>query len=136
MREGEKQHGSGKYDQGQYPAAVGWLCCTSGLRKPVSVFFGTPFAYFYNVLAAALKSVGDVCTQLRFLMHLLMLNIMLDLLYIGLLRFDIVCSTVMTAVVEVVSAVLSIGYIYRRVNMLQMRRYEWRIDRLMLRRML
>lgn len=100
------------------------------------IFLGAPFTYFYNALAAALKSVGDARTPLRFLMLSSVLNIVLDLIFIGLLGFGIICSAVTTVVAEAVSAVLSIGYIYRRVPMLQLRRCEWCIDRPMLRRTL
>lgn len=100
------------------------------------IFLGAPFTYFYNALAAALKSVGDARTPLRFLMISSVLNIALDLIFIGVLHFGIVCSAVTTVVAEAVSAVLSISYIYRRVPMLQLNRHEWRIDRSMLRRTL
>lgn len=100
------------------------------------IFVGAPFTYFYNALSAALKSVGDARTPLRFLMLSSVLNIVLDLIFIGLLGFGIVCSAVTTVVAEAVSAALSLGYVYRCVPLLQLQRHEWRIERPMLRRTL
>ena len=95
-------------------------------------FLGAPFTYFYNALAAALKSVGDSKTPLKFLMFSSLLNAALDLVFIGGLGFGIVCSAVTTVVAEAASAGLSIWHIYRRVPLLSLRRGEWRISRSLL----
>lgn len=100
------------------------------------IFIGAPFTYFYNALAAALKSVGDSQTPLRFLIVSSLLNITLDIVFIGWLGFGIVCSAVTTVVAEAVSAVLSIVYIYRKVPLLRLRWQEWRMDASMLRQTL
>lgn len=93
------------------------------------IFLGVPFTYFYNTLAAALKSVGDSKTPLKFLMFSSVLNAGLDIVFIGFLRFGIVCSATTTVVAEGVSALLSIWYIYRRVPELALSRSEWQMDR-------
>lgn len=93
------------------------------------IFLGAPFTYFYNALASALKSVGDAKTPLKFLMFSSILNGVLDLIFIGLLGFGIVCSAVTTVVAEAVSAGLSIWYVYRKIPMLQLRRGEFCLDR-------
>ena len=99
-------------------------------------FLGAPFTYFYNALAAALKSVGDSKTPLKFLMFSSILNAVLDLIFIGGLGFGIVCSAVTTVVAEAASAALSIWHIYRRVPLLSLRRGEWRISGPLLRQTL
>lgn len=91
-------------------------------------FLGAPFTYFYNALASALKSVGDSKTPLKFLMFSSILNALLDLIFIGGLGFGIVCSAATTVVAEAASALLSVGYIRRRVPMLCPARSQWRID--------
>lgn len=92
------------------------------------IFVGAPFTYFYNALASALKSVGDSKTSLKFLMFSSVLNGVLDLIFIGLLGFGIVCSAVTTVIAEAVSAALSIWYVYKKVPYLQLRRGEFCID--------
>lgn len=91
-------------------------------------FFGAPFTCFYNALAAALKSIGDSSTPLKFLLFSSILNGVLDLLLIGSLGFGIVCSAVTTVAAQAVSAGLCAIYIFRRIPLLHLRREEWRID--------
>lgn len=96
------------------------------------IFFGVPFTYFYNTLAAALKSVGDAKTPLKFLVFSACLNAALDLIFIAGLGFGLVCSAVTTVVAEGASAILSVCYIYRRVPDLALRQGELGLDRVLL----
>ncbi|HAB93695.1 MAG TPA: MATE family efflux transporter, partial [Lachnospiraceae bacterium] len=61
-------------------------------------FLGAPFTFFYNAIAAGMKSVGDSRTPLKFLMFSAILNAVLDLIFLGLLGFGILCSAVTTVV--------------------------------------
>lgn len=100
------------------------------------IFLGAPFTYFYNALSAALKSVGDSKTPLKFLMFSSVLNGVLDLIFIGILGFGIVCSATTTVIAEAVSAGLSIWYVYRKIPLLQLRRGEFCMDRELLKQTL
>ena len=100
------------------------------------IFLGAPFTYFYNAVSAALKSVGDSKTPLKFLAFSSILNAVLDLIFIGGLGFGIVCSAVTTVAAEAASAVLCIIYVYRKIPMLQLRRGEFTMDRQLLRQTL
>ena len=80
------------------------------------IILGAPFTYFYNALAAALKSVGDSGTPVKFLMFASLLNGLLDLIFIGGLGFGIVCSAVTTVAAESVSAVLTWIYIKKQIG--------------------
>ena len=93
------------------------------------ILAGAPFTYFYNALAAALKSVGDSKTPLKFLMFSSVLNGVLDLIFIGLFGFGIVCSAVTTVIAEAVSAGLSVWYVYWNIPLLRLRRREFVMDR-------
>ncbi|MCI8659229.1 MAG: MATE family efflux transporter [Lachnospiraceae bacterium] len=120
------------------PALLRILCVPGELMGMTSlylriIFLGAPFTYFYNALASALKSVGDSKTSLKFLMFSSLLNGVLDLIFIGLLGFGIVCSAVTTVVAEAVSAGLSVWYVYRYVPMLRLGWGEWKLDRELLR---
>lgn len=100
------------------------------------IFLGAPFTYFYNALSAALKSVGDSKTPLKFLAFASILNAALDLVFIGLLGFGIVCSAVTTIVAEAASALLCVLYIYRKIPLLRLAPGEFHIDRSLLKRTL
>ena len=76
-------------------------------------FLGAPFTFFYNALAAGLKSVGDSKTPLKFLAFSAVLNAVLDLILIGGLGFGIVCSAVTTVVAEAASALLAAACMVR-----------------------
>ncbi len=99
-------------------------------------FLGTPFTYFYNAVAAALKSVGDSKTPLKFLAFSAVLNAVLDLIFIGGLHFGIVCSATTTVIAEATSALLCIVYVYRQIPLLQLKKHELRLDRPLLRKTL
>lgn len=92
-------------------------------------FLGAPFTFFYNALAAGLKSVGDSKTPLKFLAFSAVLNAVLDLILIGGLGFGIVCSAVTTVVAEAASALLAAVYLARRVPELCPGHGQWRIRR-------
>ena len=100
------------------------------------IFLGAPFTYFYNAVSAALKSVGDSKTPLKFLAFSSILNAVLDLIFIGGMGFGIVCSAVTTVVAEAASAFLCITYVYRKIPMLQLRHGEFNMDRQLLRQTL
>lgn len=99
-------------------------------------FLGAPFTYFYNAVSAALKSVGDSQTPLKFLAFSAILNGLLDLIFIGGLGFGIICSATTTVIAEAVSAFLCISYVYRKIPMLQLKREEFHIDRELLKQTL
>lgn len=96
------------------------------------IFLGAPFTYFYNALAAALKSVGDSKTPLKFLMFSSVLNGGLDIVFIGFLGFGIACSAVTTVIAEAVSAILSLAYIYKNVPALSLKFNEFKIEKSLL----
>lgn len=100
------------------------------------IFLGAPFTYFYNAVSAALKSVGDSRTPLKFLAFSSVLNAVLDLIFIGGLGFGIVCSAVTTVIAEAASAILCIVYVYRKIPMLQLKKGEFSMDRKLLRQTL
>lgn len=99
-------------------------------------FLGAPFTFFYNALAASLKSVGDSKTPLKFLAFSAILNAVLDLIFLGLLHFGIICSAVTTVVAEAVSALLAGGSVLRRFPDLTPTEREWTVDPALLKKVL
>lgn len=122
--------------------ALAGILCTPWILKALAVpasileitglylritFLGAPFTFFYNALAAGLKSVGDSKTPLKFLAFSAVLNAVLDLVLIGGMGFGIVCSAVTTVVAEGASALLAAFYLIRRVPALCPARDQWKI---------
>jgi len=91
-------------------------------------FVGAPFTFCYNALAACLRSVGDAKTPLRFLAFSAILNAGLDLVFLGLLGFGVVCSAVTTVFAEAACAGLSLWYMLRKLPQLMPQREHWKTD--------
>ena len=112
------------------PAILRALAVPQDIHDMTAIYFritflGTPFTFFYNTLAAGLKSVGDSKTPLKFLAFSAILNAVLDLIFLGLLGFGIVCSAITTVIAEAASALLAAGYLIRRFPELCPRRGDW-----------
>ncbi|MDO5546558.1 MAG: MATE family efflux transporter [Eubacteriales bacterium] len=90
-------------------------------------FLGAPFTFCYNALTAGLKSVGDADTPLKFLAFSAILNAVLDIIFLGILRFGIVCSAMTTVFAEAVCAALALGYSLRHMGELCPRGRQWRL---------
>ena len=99
-------------------------------------FLGTPFTFFYNALAAGMKSVGDSKTPLKFLAFSAILNAVLDFVFLGFLGFGIICSAATTVIAEAASALLAAGYMARRVPALTPKKEDWKINRPLLKQIL
>lgn len=99
-------------------------------------FLGIPFTFFYNALSAGLKSVGDSKTPLKFLAFSSVLNAVLDLIFLGIFGFGIVCSAVTTVVAEAFSAILAGGYMLTKEKELWPDKDQWKIDRTILKQIL
>lgn len=93
------------------------------------IFLGTPFTFAYNSLAAGLKSVGDSKTPLKFLAFSAILNALLDLIFLGIFRFGIICSALTTVIAEALSALLALFYMVRKEKSLCPEKENLRIKR-------
>lgn len=99
-------------------------------------FLGAPFTFCYNALSTGLKSVGDADTPLKFLAFSAIVNALLDLIFLGLLGFGIVCSAVTTVFAEALCALLSLLYTLRKAPQLCPRGQQWKPDPGILRQVL
>lgn len=99
-------------------------------------FLGAPFTFCYNALAAGLKSTGDADTPLKFLAFSAILNAVLDLLFLGILKFGILCSAMTTVFAEALCAILALRYMVRQVPALCPEKSQWKLDVQLLRQIL
>lgn len=93
------------------------------------LFAGLLFMFLYNTIAAFLRALGDSRTPLYFLIISSLLNMGLDLLLV--LRYNMGVAGVAwaTVIAQAVSVVLSVIYIYRRVELLRLYPHEIVFDR-------
>ncbi|MBR4500980.1 MAG: MATE family efflux transporter [Clostridia bacterium] len=87
------------------------------------IFAGMPFMCLYNIYSAALRSIGDSKTPIRFLVISCMINITLDLLLVVAFHLSVLGAALATVIAQACSAVLCIRYVNRSVPLL---RVNWR----------
>ncbi len=97
-------------------------------------FLGAPFTFCYNALTAGLKSVGDSRTPLKFLAFSAILNAVLDLIFLGIFRFGVLCSAMTTVFAEALCAGMALVYMTRRVPELVPR--VWKPEKVLLKQIL
>ena len=93
------------------------------------IFVGFLFTFQYNILAAALRSVGDSRTPVIFLALASVLNGTLDAVFIAVLHWGVAGAGLATVIAEDVSALLCLAYMRRRVPLLRLHMSELRSDR-------
>ncbi len=95
------------------------------LRVPEEIFtralqyfriycIGLVFQFVYNVISAALRSVGDSQATLWFLLISSVLNIVLDLLFVVALDWGVAGTAIATVICQAVAAVVSVCYMVKR----------------------
>ena len=97
------------------------------------IFVGVLFTFQYNILSAALRSVGNAAAPVRFLALASVLNALLDVVFVAGFGLGVTGAGVATVVAQAVSALLCVAYIARRVPMLKVPVRALRIDPALLR---
>ena len=96
------------------------------------IFVGFLFTFQYNILAAALRSVGDSRPPVVYLALASVMNAGLDVLLVAGLRWGVVGAGVATVAAEGISALLCARHIYRKIPLLHLGLRELKIDRRLL----
>ena len=96
------------------------------------IFVGFLFTFQYNILAAALRSIGDSRTPVVYLALASVMNAGLDVLLVAGLRWGVVGAGVATVAAEGISALLCARHIYRKIPLLHLGLRELKIDRRLL----
>ncbi len=93
------------------------------------IFIGMPFTCLYNIYAAALRSVGDSQTPVRYLVLSCLINMGLDLLLVAGFHWGVAGAALATVFAQGVSALLCMLYVSRRVPLLHFPWRELHVDR-------
>ena len=92
------------------------------------IFLGFLFTFQYNILSAALRSVGNAAAPVRFLAAASVLNVLLDILFVAWLGWGAAGAGVATVIAQAFSALMCAAYILRSVPLLRIPAHALRID--------
>ena len=97
------------------------------------IFVGFLFTFQYNILAAALRSVGDSKTPVTYLAASCVLNGCLDALFVWGFGWGVAGAGIATVVASAMSAVCCFAHIQKKIQLLRLDKQSLRIDRELLR---
>ncbi|WP_225742748.1 MATE family efflux transporter [Marinilactibacillus sp. Marseille-P9653] len=89
------------------------------------IFWGIGGTILFNLLANLLRALGDSKTPLYFLILTSMLNVGLDYLFILTFDMGIRGASVATVISQVVSSVLCLIFIWKKVPLLRIHKEDW-----------
>lgn len=98
------------------------------------IFLGLPVTFLYNLGSAALRAAGNTLAALLPLAAATMLNVGLDILFVGGFSMGIAGAAVATVLAQGFAALLALGYLRWRMPQLLFGREDLRLDWDMLRR--
>lgn len=93
------------------------------------IFWGIIAAMLFNLLSNLIRALGDSKTPLLFLVIACLLNIALDFLFILVFRMGVAGAAWATVISQLVSGLLCLVYIAKRLPVLHIRREDWRLSR-------
>lgn len=97
------------------------------------IFVGFLFTFQYNLLSAALRSVGDTKTPVTYLAASSVLNGCLDALFVWGFDWGVLGAALATVIASAMSAISCFAHIQRRIPLLRLEKKDLRIDRTLLR---
>lgn len=120
---------------------VGWMCTpTEAVAGTVSYlticFAGIPFVVAYNVISSIYRGLGDSKSPMYFIAVACALNILLDYLFMGLLRWGPSGAAVATVLSQMLSAGLGLVLLRRRLRTSPVQRSDFAFDHPVLGRLL
>ena len=83
------------------------------------IFLDLPFTMLYNMEASLLRAIGNSVVPLLFLAFSSVLNIILDVWFLGSLHMGIQGAAIATVLAQAVSALLGLFYLYRSYPLLR-----------------
>ena len=98
----------------------------------VIVFAGIPATFLYNLCAASLRAIGNTARATMFLVVAVVLNVLLDLLFLGVLKMGVAGAALATVISQLTAALLCVLYIAKRQSFLIFRKQDMKIDKTLL----
>ena len=100
----------------------------------VTCIVGLVFIYGYNIVSAILRGMGDSRRPFYFIAIAAILNMVLDVLFVGFLGLEVFGAALATVIGQAVSFIVSLIYLYRRKEAFgfDFKLSSFRIDRTMI----
>lgn len=92
------------------------------------IFLGIPVTYLYNLLSGIIRSLGDSKTPVYFLVLSSVINIILDIVSIKYMNMGVAGPAWATVISQGISGVLCLFYIYKKFDILHIKKNEWSFD--------
>lgn len=113
---------------------LSWLGTPSELMGQSATFLGVLFSgalatVAFNYLSAVIRALGDSRTPLMFLILACVLNVVLVIAFIGGLGMGVGGAALATVISQLVSVLLCVVLIWRKMPDLHLRRADWAIGR-------
>lgn len=98
------------------------------------IFCGFLATFFYNLCSAALRAIGNTRVALIVLIIAMLTNLILDLLFVAVFHMGIAGAAWATVAAQLLSVVLCLIYIRKRLPLLLFSRCDMRYDGILLKR--
>lgn len=92
------------------------------------IFLGIPVTYLYNLLAGIIRALGDSKTPVYFLILSSVINIVLDIVSIGVLHMGVAGPAWATVISQGASGLLCLFYMIKKFEILHIQKDEWVYD--------
>ena len=93
------------------------------------ILLSFPFTFLYNIVTAIVRSVGDSKTPIYFLALSCVINVFLDLILVGKCQLGVAGAGTATLTAEVIACVLCVGYIYKKIPVLSLKKKDLKFDK-------
>ena len=94
----------------------------------VVLFSGALATVAFNYLSSVIRALGDSRTPLLFLIIATVLNAILVITFVGALGMGVGGAALATVLAQLVSVLLCVVLIWRRMPLLHLKRADWRVD--------
>lgn len=101
-----------------------------------TIFAGIIGMYLYNLMASALRSVGNSRTPLFFLIASAIANVILDLFFVLVLKIGVLGTALATVLSQTVAGIICLIYIYKEFEVLRIKANERKIEKDLMRKLL
>ena len=92
------------------------------------IFLGIPIAYIYNLFAAIIRALGDSKSPVIFLIIAALLNIVLDIISVGVLDLGVYGPAIATLISQGISALLCFFYMRKRFDILHLGKEDLKLE--------
>ncbi|WP_084618030.1 MATE family efflux transporter [Jonesia quinghaiensis] len=92
-------------------------------------FLGAGATMFFNFLSAIIRAIGDSRTPLIFLVIACLMNVVLVVAFVAWLGYGVGGAALATVLSQLLSVVLCLLFVRRRLPVLHVQREDWRVTR-------